>query len=426
MAVTGPIAVATLRTSAVLALRLAVQAGSLMLVARILGPQQFGAFAGAAALAVLLSSLATFGTHLVLLGEMSKDPLRRSLVLPYAIPTTLVCGASLLAVFLLLCALILQGSGIGWRVLIAIGAAEMLMQPLLALAAAELLALGRTARSQLLQTLPLILRLAVAGAVYVLQPSDTLSMYGYGYCAATVVALTAVARYMFQAWPHPRQWRWPVGGELRESASFAVLNITAMGPAELDKTLATKLLPLAAAGLYAAGARIVGAVTLPVIALMLSAMPRLFREGQNQPQRTARLLRWIFLATTIYSVVLAAALWWCAPLFVWLFGDKYEGVDGVIRWLCIAVPGMALRIAAGSVLMTLGKPWMRAGFELGGLVVLVAAASATTKVLGVYGMPLALACAEWGMALLGGALVVRCFRGNSCHLSMRQPTKRAI
>lgn len=403
----GPIAFATIRTSIVLGLRLAVQAGSLLLVARLLEPQQFGAFTGVAALAVMLGSLATFGTHFVLLGEMSKDPARRLQVLPYAMPTTLVCGGVLLAVFFLICALALQSSGIGWHVLIAIGVAEMLLQPLLAMAAAQLLALGRTARSQLLQTLPLFLRLVAAGAVFLLQPLDALSMYGYGYCIAAVIALLFVVGYMPLAWPHPRQWRWPTWRELRESAGFAVLNITALGPAELDKTLAVRFLPLTAAGLYSAGARIVGAVTLPVIALMLSAIPRLFREGHNQPQRTARLLRWVFVATTLYGMVLAAALWWCSPLFVWMLGDEYEGVDEVIRWLCIAVPGMALRIAAGSALMALGQPWMRACFELGGLAVLVAAANLLTVSYGACGMPLALACAEWMMAGWGGILIVR-------------------
>lgn len=404
---TGPIALSTIRTSVVLGLRLGVQAGSLLLVARSLEPKQFGAFTGVAALAVLLSTLTTFGTHLVLLSEMSKNPARRAQVLSYAMPTTLICGGILLAVFLLVYVLTLRSSEIGWGVLLAIGTAEILLQPLLALAAAELLAMGRTALSQFLQMLPLLFRLVAAGAVCVQRPSDGLSIYGYGYSISTAIALTFVAGYMPRAWPTPRQWRWPTRRELRESASFAVLNITAMGPAELDKTLAIKLLPLTAAGLYAAGSRIVGAVTLPVIALMLSAIPRLFREGHNQPHRTARLLRWIFAATTIYSMVLATTLWWCSPLFVWLLGDKYEGVDEVVRWLCVAVPGMALRIAAGSALMALGQPWMRAGFELGGLVVLVAAASVLTMRFGSYGMPLALACAEWVMAAWGGILIVR-------------------
>lgn len=403
----GPIARSTLRTSAVLGLRLLAQAGSLLLVARLLGPQQFGAFAGVAALAVLLGTLATFGTHLVLLGEMSKDPARRAQVLSYALPTTLLCGCVLFAAFLLICTLVLSGGGIGWHVLLAIGVAELLLQPLSALAVVEPLAAGRTARSQLLQTLPLALRLVAVGVVFAWQPADALVVYGYGYCIATAISLVVVLGCLPRGWPRPYQWRWPTMQELRESASFAALNITALGPAELDKTLAARLLPLAAAGLYAAGARVVGAVTLPVVALMLSALPRLFREGQGQSQHTGRLLRWIFAATAMYSVALAVGMWWCAPLFVWLLGSQYAGVDEVIRWLCLAVPGLALRIAAGSVLMALGKPWMRAGFEIVGVMVLAVAAIAMTTLWGVHGMPLALACAESVMALLGGWLVMR-------------------
>ncbi|MGB3394776.1 MAG: oligosaccharide flippase family protein [Stenotrophomonas sp.] len=403
----GPIAHATIRTSAVLSLRLLVQAGSLLLVARLLGPQQFGAFAGVAALAVLLGTLATFGTHLVLLGEMSKDLARRMQVLPYALPTTLLCGCVLLAVFLSICALVLSGSGIGWRVLLAIGVAELLLQPLSALAVVELLAAERTARSQLLQTLPLALRLVVAGVVFIWQPPDALVVYGYGYCLATAIALAVVLGCMPHAWPQPYEWRRPTMQELRESASFAALNITAIGPAELDKTLAARLLPLVAAGLYAAGARVVGAVTLPVMALMLSALPRLFREGQHQTQRTGRLLHWIFAATAMYSVALAVGMWWCAPLFVWLLGSQYAGVDEVIRWLCLAMPGLALRIAVGNALMALGRPWMRAGFEVVGVVVLAIAATVMTALWGARGMSLALACAEWVMVLLGGWLVMR-------------------
>lgn len=403
----GPIALGTIRTSFVLGLRLVVQAGTLLLVARMLGPEQFGGFVGVAALAVMLGTLSTFGTHLVLLGAMSKDPVNRAQILPYALPTTLLCGGVLLVVFMLICTQVLRGSGVGWGSLLAIGVAEMVLLPLSVLVVVELMAIERTARSQLLQTLPLALRLVVAAAIGWWVPVEALALYSYGYCAATAVALVVVLACMPGRWPHPRLWRRPAAQELREAASYAVLNITAMGPAELDKTLAIRLLPLPIAGLYAAGARVVGAVTLPVVALMLSALPRLFREGQEQPQRTARLLRWIFGATALYGMGLALALWWCAPLFAWLLGEKYQGADEVIRWLCLAVPGMVLRIAAGSVLMALGRPWMRAGFEVTGLVVLGVAAILLTVHFGVHGMALALMCSEWAMALLGGWLVVR-------------------
>lgn len=402
----GPIARGTIRTSFVLGLRLVVQAGTLLLVARLLGPREYGAFAGVAALAVMLGTLATFGTHLVLLGEVSREPARRKDVLAYAMPFTLLCGGALLVIYLLICTFALREAGVPIKVLVAIGITETLLQPLFGLPAAEHLALGRIARSQLLTTLPLALRLAAAAAVFLLRPAEPLAAYGYGYFFASFIALAIATVTMPAPWPAPNFWRFPKAAELREAAGYAALNITATTPAELDKTLATKLLPLAASGLYAAGARVVGAATLPVVAMMLSALPRLFREGQDKSERTARLLRWVFAAALGYGVALAVALWFIAPVFVWLFGAKYHGIQHVIHWLCLAVPGMALRMVAGSVLMALGKPWMRVGFELAGLVVLVVAALLLIAYFGTAGMPLALVCSEWVMAMVGMAFVI--------------------
>lgn len=397
----GPIARGTIRTTCVLGLRLAVQAGTLLLVARMLGPQQFGAFAGIVALAVMMGTLASFGSNMVLLGEVSKEPRRREQVMRYAVPVTLLCGGVLLGAYLLICILAFHHAGVSMTVLLAIGAAEMWLQPLLGLPVAEHLAIGRIARSQLLATLPLTLRLAAAAVVFLLRPADPFALYALGYLAASVAALGCASLTLPAAWPRPGHWRLPSRHELRNALGYAALNITATTPAELDKTLAMRLLPLSAAGLYAAGARVIGAATLPVVALMLSALPRLFREGQSDAPRTAHLLRRIFAVTLAYSVVLALVLWLLAPVFVRIFGPRYEGIQHMIHWLCLAVPGMALRMAAGSILMALGKPWMRVGFEAIGLVVLMLVSVSLTKHLGAVGMPLALACSEWGMAVIG-------------------------
>ena len=408
----GPIARATLRTSVVLGLRLFVQAGTLLLVARLLGPHDFGAFAGVAALAVMLGTLSTFGTHIVLLAEVSREPQRRATVLPFALSTTLICGSLLFALYLLLAPTLLGEAGIGSDVLVALGLAELILQPLLNLPGAEHQGHGRIATSQLLITLPLALRLLAAGTVWLLHPVDPLRDYAVGYLGASALALGVATLSLRQAWPALRGWRLPRLAELRHAAGYAVLNLTATGPAELDKTLALKLLPLAAAGVYAASARVIGALTLPVIALMLSAMPRLFREGQVDPARSARLLRRVFAATLGYSLLLAAALWIAAPLLDRLFGPRYQAIGETIRWLTLAVPGMALRIAAGGALMALGKPWMRVGFELGGLAVLAAAAMLLASRWALSGMPLALACSEWSMAMLGWLLISASRRWN--------------
>jgi O-antigen/teichoic acid export membrane protein len=370
-----------------------------------LGPQQFGAFAGVAALAVMLGTLATFGTHLVLLGEVSKDPARRSQVLCYAVPLTLLCGSALLGIYLLICTYVLADVGFPLIVLIVIGVTETLLQPFFVLPTAEHLALGRVARSQLLQTLPLAVRLVSAAAVFFFAPADPLTAYSFGYLTASLVALAIASATMPAPWPAIHCWRLPSGPELRNAAGYAAINVTTTSPAELDKTLAAKLLPLGFAGLYAAGARVIGATTLPVIALMLSALPRLFRDSRDRSKQAKSLLRLIFAAALTYSIALAVVLWLIAPVFVWLFGPKYQGIEHTIRWLTLAVPGIACRLAAGNVLMTLGKAWMRVGFELFGLAILIAAAATLVAHLGVSGMPLALVCSEWGMALLGWAMI---------------------
>jgi len=403
--VRGPIALATLRTSLILGIRLAMQAGTLLLVARLLGPERFGEFAGVAALAVVIGTLSSFGTNLVFLGEVSKEPGRRMHVLAYALPTTLLCGTLLLAVYLLFAGVYLSASGASLMVLLAIGAAEILLQPLFAFLSNEHLAMERIARSQVVISLPLVMRLLAASLVFMVDAADPLAAFSFGYLIASAIALSLATATSSAPWPTLRDWRLPSRAELHQSSGYAALAFTACGPGEIDKTLAAVLLTPSSSGLYAAGTRVIGAVTLPVIAMLLSALPRLFREGHTQPRETTRLLRWILVAALLYSALITAVLWLAAPVFMGLFGPGYEGISQMIQWLCLAVPGMALRIAAGSMLMALGRPWMRAGFEIAGVIVLLVCSLMLTGRLGGTGMAVALACAEWTMAALGLALI---------------------
>lgn len=396
-----------MRTSIVLGGRLFVQAGTLLTVARMLGPHQFGLFAGIAALAVMLGALSTFGTHFVLLGEVSKHSGRRDSVLSYAVPLTLACGTLLLVAYLLICRMFQHEAGISLSVILAIGVAEIWIQPLFGLPAIEHLAFDRTARSQMLTTLPLALRLIAAGTILWWHPRDALAIYAFSYLAASIAALGFASWTMTRSWPRIRDWRLPGKQEFREAAGYAAIAITSSSPAELDKTLASRLLSLSSAGIYSAGARVIGASTLPVIAMMLSALPRLFREGHGQNAGSTRLLRWIFIAAVAYSIALSAALWFAAPLLAWLFGPQYHALGQTIRWLCLAVPFMALRIASGNVLMALGKPWGRVGYELTGIFMLSLSAVLFTKYMGPIGMPLALACSELCMSAVGWFYILR-------------------
>jgi len=397
----GPIARATIRTSFVLGLRLIVQAGTLLLVARMLGPEDYGAFAAIAALAVLMGTFATFGTHLVLLAEVSKDREQRASVLRYAVPTTLISGSILFVLYLAVGEFWLTNAKVPLQVMACIGLTEILLLPLYLLPATEELALEKTARSQLLVIFPLALRMAVAGIVMLLAPVQPLALFAWLYLATALLALVCMKVYKHDAWLRPKQWKLPNRAQLKHSVGYATLSLTAAGPSELDKMLAVKLLPLGVSGLYAAASRVIGAATLPVTALLLSALPRLFRQAGEHSAQSQRLNRWIYLSVLIYGLALAGLLWFAAPAVQWLFGSQYHGMGDMLRWLCIAVPGLVLRLTVASILMTQDKPWLRAGFEVFGMATLAIAAFALYPVFGAKGMTLALAASEWSMVAVG-------------------------
>jgi len=395
----GPIAKSTLSTSLVLGLRFFIQAGTLLLVARMLGPNQFAAFAGVAALAVLLGAFSTFGTHLVLLTEVSKDKTQRQQVLRYAVPTTLITGSLLFFVYIVVCILFFENVILPLSVIFCIGLTETILLPIFLLPAIEELALEKTARSQLLMIFPLALRILAVALVIFLAVKQPLVTFAWLYLISAVLALLCMKLYKPNAWLSLNQWQLANQQELKHSAGYATLALTAAGPSELDKMLAVKLLPLGMSGLYIAASRVIGAATLPVTALLLSALPRLFR-GHTKSQ-SKRLNYWILGSVLIYGIVLAGILWLIAPWVEWLFGHKYLDMAEMLQWLCWVIPALALRISLANILMTMDKPWLRAGIEVLGILTLVIGAIIFYPLFGVVGMVLALALSEWGMVVAG-------------------------
>lgn len=248
MSFRGPITRGTILTSTVLGLRLVVQAGTLLIVARLLGPADFGAFAGITALAVVLGTLSTFGMQLVLMEEVSRDPAQRDQVLANALPVTLTLGTLLLVLFTTVSIAALGFPGLPFHAIIAIGAADIVVQPLLTFPAWRLTASGQPAASQLLLLFPLSLRLALAAIVFWAAPTDPLGVYGWAYLGASVIALCTVSTTRLSPWLAPRRWQWPGRTRWRKAAGYALVNMTAMAPSELDKTLAARLLPTADCG----------------------------------------------------------------------------------------------------------------------------------------------------------------------------------
>ena len=403
----GPVARATLRTSVVMLVRLGLQAGSLFLVARVLGPPLFGAYVGTAALAILLGTLTTFGTPLVLLAEASRAYRRRLRVLPYCVSTSLIVGSFLFPLFIALDAILFAGSPVSLPLVAVIGATELFVQPLLRLPSAQLQARHRVVASQFVMLVPQALRFLLVLSIALQPVRSPLTVFLIGSLLAGIIGLLVATKLTPGAWPAFRHWRLATIPELRRAAGFAVLTITSTGPSEIDKSLAARLLPLATAGVYSGAARVISAVSLPVNAMIHAVLPTLFREAGETKGIRPKMLATMFAATFFYGTGIAIAMWLAVPLITWAFGSAYVGIGQAVGWLCIAIPGTMLRMSGGAILLARGRPWQRVSCEMAGLASIVILAIYLVPDYGISGMIAAYVIAEWLMACYSIGLVIK-------------------
>jgi O-antigen/teichoic acid export membrane protein len=403
----GPVASATIRTTFVLGLRLVLQAGTLLLVARVLGPSLFGAYVGIAALAILLGTLTTFGTPLVLMGEASQAFRRRLRVLPYCVSTALVCGALLFVIYLLLVNSLFGESPVSFALIVVIGLTELMVQPLMGFPSVQLQAQRRIAASQLVHLVPLGLRFLVILYLFLVPLGQPLTIFVSASLFAGLLGLLVASLALPKAWPAFRHWRLPTAPELRRAAGFAMLTATARGPTEVDKSLAASLLPLATAGVYSGAARIISAVNVPVLAMVQAALPTLFAQARQAPGIAPKMLATMYGAAFLYGSAAALLMWLFVPSIAWLFGDAYAGVGQAASLLCAAIPGTTLRMTSGTVLIARDQPWARVFYEASGVAVLLVAAICLAPRFGITGMIGAYVATEWVMAFVAAGLVAR-------------------
>ncbi len=405
----GAIARATVQTSIVLTGRLAIQAISILLIARLLGTQGYGAFASAAALAITLGSLSTFGSHYLLVIAARTRDADRSNILDQAIPLTIGVGCLLSLLHVALCRLWLDASDTSLFAIACIGVADIILQPLLWLRSFEMMGSGEAWRSQVVATLAIGMRLIAASIAWFVPALRSLDAYAPCHLVATLAGLMLALKLSSHAWPDVRHWRIPDRRFIRRSSGYAATSVTAMAPLEIDKVVAASLVPLGAAGIYAASTRVLAAAVLPVVAMMVAALPRLTtsEKGGN-----GRLLRAILGASSAYGAIIAALLWFSAPVVEQLFGTAYLGLVPLLRVLALAAPGLALRIAAGNSLIASERSWPKFAFEVSGVLVLCSTGWVFATHLGVIGIAWSVVLTETtiGIAMVVGAAAGKCSR----------------
>lgn len=388
-----------LRTGAVLLTiwqfgRVGLQALWMIAIARLLGAASYGAFAGYAGLASALGAFTGVGFGLTLLQEVSRERSRFGTSLRHAASATLVSGFGLWLLFALIANLLL-GHALPGVTLACIGIAEIVAFPATVLSSYAYQAHERPGMAGVMYAVVPMGNLVAVALFALLGKDGSLEAYAPFHaviaCAASGAAWCVMC---YQLRPPAADRALPTRREVSESASYSLMRVIDTAMVSLDKSLVLRLAGAEVAGWYTVAFRLVSVLSIPVSALAMAALPRLFRSRGRANDR--RLVSGLLIAAIAFGALGGGGMLAGAALLPWLLGPSFANAAHTAQMLCLAPLLMGLTAIGANVLVTSDRRVLRVAAQATGLAVLCGLAAALIPRYGVLG----------AAAMLQGALAV--------------------
>ena len=331
---TSPLARNTLWSLGGSGMRLLIQAIYFIIIARCLGPGQYGAFIAATALTAVMSPFVGLGYGSLLIKNVSRD---RRLFAEYwgnGLMMTLVSGSILTFLAMGVCRLVLPRS-IPMQVIILLSVSDLIFMKLLDMAAWAFQSVERLSGNAQLNVLASLTRLiGIAGLALAVSHPGVLAWSAVYVAGSIVAALVAVAWVTFSL-GKPKLALRRIPGESVEGFYFSVSLAAVTIYNDIDKAMVARLATLEAAGVYAAAYRLIDVAVIPVRALLCAAYPSFFRVGKEGLGATIRHSRRLLVRIVPYSLFAFLALLVGAPLVPHILGHQYADITAALRWLAL-------------------------------------------------------------------------------------------
>src|SRR6476661_3550809 len=312
----------------------ALQVLQFLLVARRLGPHEFGLVASVTAITGALVPFSSLGLGNVAIMRIARGQGAPARLLGNALVATSWTGALCILAAFGIASVALGLSGVGQLVLV-FGMADILVGKCVDVAAHIFYGLERQGTAALFYNLQLVMRVVFAGGLYLLPAPDALEWAAL-YCCASLISLGIVAWLTLRAIGRPGlDWR----ESMRDAKVGAFFSMGISGRAlttNVDKVVLVRSVSSEICGAYTAAHRIIYIAVMPVSAVLLALQARVFRAGHVAGfAGTIGILGRLALLGSIYCAMLGALLFGAAPLVRTVLGDAYALSSEVLQALCL-------------------------------------------------------------------------------------------
>jgi len=313
----------------------ALQALQFVMVARLLGPNEFGLVAGVTAVTAALQPYAGLGMGNVAAMRLARGEASGALFLGNALAVTTASGLVGIGVALAAGLLLFGHPGL-WLMILLFGISEIVVGRYIEATAHVLWGQDRHGGAAFVYHVLLLLRVLAAALLYFLPGPPTGVDWAVLQLLATVAAMAVAAVVMLRRVGRPR-WDLRMARADARVGAFHSLAASAKGIyTDVDKALLARLAAPEVGGAYTAAYRIVFMAYTPVIAVLLALQGRAFRTGGKAGlQGTAGMMNRVALSGLAYCALVGATLFAAAPLLPLLLGHAYASSTEVLRSLCL-------------------------------------------------------------------------------------------
>ena len=312
--------------------KLVLQAGYFIIIARALGPAQYGAFVGATSLVSIFAPFASLGSGNLLVKNVSRNRLLFSEYWGNALLMIGLSGTFFLVLVTLISSVFLPKT-ISTELVIIAAVTDLFFFRVLDTAGQAFQSVQWLSKTAQLNILPGITRILAALALIVFFKNPNALEWTYLYLISTAVSSFAGVFLVTKCLGGAKIAIDRIKLEIVQGFYFSLGLSSQTIYNDIDKTMLANLSSLDATGIYAAAYRLIDVAFVPVRSLLGASYAKFFQQGSTGIEGSLRLAKRLTPLAGAYAIAAGVALYYCAPIVPIAFGKEFAETAEALRWL---------------------------------------------------------------------------------------------
>jgi O-antigen/teichoic acid export membrane protein len=339
-----------------------LRAGYFIILARLLGPVQFGIFAGVVALVSVVAPYSALGSGLLFMRYVSRDKLSGAVYWGNALFTTVVMTVLITGVFMFIAPAI---TGNHDRVLLFnLIVANCLFTKTTDVASKVYRTYLKLRLSATMTMLANLSQFLIVLVMWLTMSHATATQWSFGAMAATGIAtlltVTMVTTIVGKISLDLRL----IKNQFVEGLTYSVSTTSQSLYNDIDKTMLSHYGMNLQNGFYTLAYRIIDFSFTPIGAIDLALLPRLFALSHKDPKEVPKKALKATAVAVGIGALIACVIWVLAPLVPRIVGKGYGPALQVLRWISLIPLLRSIHIVLGNSLTANGKQPLRLACQI--------------------------------------------------------------